>query len=384
VASWNPSAETFADNKTIGEELYSIFINTNNTVYVPAQTYNSIIIWHNASLPQENIAFDNLFYPLSVFVTFEDDIYVYGIYENHNEDNIYRNHPSSYVEKRSSGDIRLFPPRPKCKVCPKWKREPRCCKKNPPTNPGIQVNSNITTGQQSSNSSQNQEHIYGSVYKRSLMNTTSSVVIMNVSESCFSIFVDINNTIYCSMEDHHQVVKKSLNRYLDNLTIVAGNGCNGSASNMLNYPCGIFIDINFDLYVADSFNHRIQLFSLGNLSGETLVGNATLLYPTGVILDVDQSLFIVDSGNHRIIVWRSGSFQCLVGCSTENGSASNQLFSPTTLSFDSYGNMFVVDTGNDRIQKFLLARNSCGGYRLRMSLRCLESALYHLRKHYNT
>ncbi len=350
MASWNSSAETFTDEAKVGEGPYSIFIATNNTIYISAPAWNSIFIRHNASLLEENITFDNLFYPLSVFVTFKDDIYVYGIYENHDGDNIYRVDSSSRVEQRSSGGNR----RSKFKCCCFFICWCPCYNNNPPINAGSQTNNNSSNSQNSQNHSQNQENIHWRVYRRSLMNKTSSVLIMTVSGSCFSIFVDINNNIYCSMEYHHQVVKKSLDPGSDNLTIVAGNGCNGSASNMLNYPRGIFVDTNFDLYVADSSNHRIQLFTSGNLSGQTIEGNGmsenvTLFYPTGVTLDGDQFLFIVDSGNHRIILWRSGSFQCLVGCSTGNGSASSQLLFPTILSFDSYGNMFVVDTGNDRI-----------------------------------
>jgi sugar lactone lactonase YvrE len=143
---------------------------------------------------------------------------------------------------------------------------------------------------------------------------------------------------------------------------------------MLNNPWGIFVDINFDLYVADSFNHRIQRFSLDRSNEQTVAGkNAAstdrLFYPSGIVLDADGHLFIVDTGNHRIVVSDSSGLQCLVGCSdapdSAPGSAPNQLNYPTTLSFDSYGNMIVVDTGNDRIQKFLLATNSCSKYEKR-------------------
>ena len=39
---------------------------------------------------------------------------------------------------------------------------------------------------------------------------------------------------------------------------------------------GIFVDINLDLYVADYYNHRIQLFRLGELNGITVAGNTSL------------------------------------------------------------------------------------------------------------
>jgi DNA-binding beta-propeller fold protein YncE len=163
----------------------------------------------------------------------------------------------------------------------------------------------------------------------------------------------------------HQVIKKSLNNTTDPTIIVAGNGSSGSLSNMLNAPWGIFVDINFDLYVADSDNHRIQLFKSGELNAITLAGSEvpgtiSLNQPSGIVLDADKYLFIVDRSSHRIVGQDSNGFRCLVGCSGSFGLESNQLKKPYALSFDSYGNMFVSDDQNHRIQKFILSTNSCG------------------------
>jgi hypothetical protein len=188
---------------------------------------------------------------------------------------------------------------------------------------------------------------------------------MYVGSACFGLFVDINNTLYCSLYDLHQVVTKSLNSDSNITRTVAGAGTAGSTSNMLNGPEGIFVDINLDLYVADYNNNRIQLFHSGQLNATTVAGNKsssptiTLNNPSGTVLDANGYLFIVDNGNNRIIGSGPNGFRCLVGC-TGLGSASNQLGAPHILSFDSYGNMFVTDTGNSRIQKFILSTNSCG------------------------
>jgi hypothetical protein len=132
---------------------------------------------------------------------------------------------------------------------------------------------------------------------------------------------------------------------------------------MLNNPHGIFVNIDFDLYVADYGNDRVQLFSIGQLNGTTVAGfgaPGTILLncPTGVVLDVDQYLFIVDSRNHRIVGSGPTGFRCVVGCFGE-GSTPNQLNNPQSMSFDSHGNIFVADTSNGRIQQFILISNSC-------------------------
>ncbi len=197
--------------------------------------------------------------------------------------------------------------------------------------------------------------------EKSTLNATQSI-IMNASADCFVIFVDINNNLYCVMRGEHKVIKKSLNNPTDPATTVAGNGSSGSLSNMLNAPWGIFVDINFDLYVADTDNHRIQLFKSGELNGTTVAGNGALGTivlggPAGIVLDADKYLFILERYNHRIVGQGPNGFRCLVGCSGSFGSESNQLKKPYAFSFDSYGNMFVSDDQNNRIQKFILSIN---------------------------
>jgi sugar lactone lactonase YvrE len=199
------------------------------------------------------------------------------------------------------------------------------------------------------------------------MDANTSVPAMYICQQCYDLFVDISNTLYCSMYNSHQVVSKSLNSVSNALTIVAGTGAAGSTANALYCPYGIFVDINFDLYVADANNNRIQLFSLGQSNAKTVAGNGalgtvTLSWPTGVVLDADNYLFIVDQNNHRIVGSGPNGFQCLVGC-YGGGSASYQLYYPQSMAFDSYGNIFVADRSNNRIQKFVLDTKFCGKHK---------------------
>jgi sugar lactone lactonase YvrE len=199
------------------------------------------------------------------------------------------------------------------------------------------------------------------------MDANASVPAMYVTSTCYGLFVDINDTLYCSTPDLHQVVKSSLNDNTTTSTLAAGTGSSGSTSNLLNQPYGIFVDDNFDLYVADYGNSRIQLFGLGQLNATTVVGSGSLSTtislntPSGIVLDANHYLFIVDCGDNRIVGSGPNGFQCLVGCSGA-GSASNQLYAPSTLSFDGYGNIFVTDFANNRVQKFILLTNLCGKY----------------------
>ncbi|CAF0761821.1 unnamed protein product [Adineta steineri] len=197
-----------------------------------------------------------------------------------------------------------------------------------------------------------------------ISNTNTFATAMNIDSPCYGLFIDTNDTLYCSMYFRHLVIKRWLNDSEMISATAAGTGIRGSASNQLNYPMGIFVDLNFDLYVADCYNNRIQLFKPGESNGTTIVGKGSsnniisLKCPSGIVLDADKYLFIMDRLNHRLIRSGSNNIQCIIGCDGR-GSHSHQLSDPATLSFDRYGNIFLTDYGNHRIQKFDFLLNSC-------------------------
>jgi hypothetical protein len=189
----------------------------------------------------------------------------------------------------------------------------------------------------------------------------------NEKESCFGLFIDIEDTIYCSLKGQHKVIKKLFGKNTD-WQPAAGTVRAGGELNMLFEPHGIFVDVRFNLYVADCGNNRIQLFKPEDKNGEKVVNSTViidghdLLRPTAVILDADNNLYIADSGNHRIVFVTSSfnEYKCLVGCSGKAASDSARLSNPTSISFDRSGNIVVGDTSNSRLQKFALATEYCG------------------------
>lgn len=196
------------------------------------------------------------------------------------------------------------------------------------------------------------------------VNETIGVPVLQVIHECYSIFIDLDENLYCSMQYLHQVVKKPLNDSTNTLITMFGTGCSGSTSTMLNRPVGIFVDAHLNLYVADSGNNRIQLFPLEQSNAITVAGNGSgdpfpLDTPTAIVLDADGNFFIVDQKNHRIVRSGPNGFECIIGCAHYNNATVDQLNFPRTLSFDSYGNIFVINNDNKRIQKFLLATNTC-------------------------
>ena len=194
--------------------------------------------------------------------------------------------------------------------------------------------------------------------------TSLNSVNVSVNSSCFGLFLVEPGSLYCSLGSLNRVVTVSLSNLSTTSALVAGTGENGSSSNTLSDPHGIFVDAALDLYVADSGNNRIQLFPRGasnatTVAGDGAPGTISLSRPRAVVVDVVDVLFIADTMNHRIVASGPGRFRCLVGCTGTAGSAANELNTPASLSFDRDGHLFVVDGGNARIQKFDMQTISC-------------------------
>lgn len=196
------------------------------------------------------------------------------------------------------------------------------------------------------------------------LNAAESIFITNFRHDCYGLFVDAANYLYCSMTFDHIVLKISLDDDTNGLIHVAGTGVEGSTANMLNQPCGIFVDINFHVYVSDCKNNRVQRFESNQRDGVTVAGNINapslhLQCPVAVFLDADDNLFIVDRDTSRIIGSINHEFFCLAGCSGSDASPKG-LREPRSAAFDGYGNIFVADQLNRRIQKFTLMAHTFG------------------------
>jgi len=99
-----------------------------------------------------------------------------------------------------------------------------------------------------------------------------------------------------------------------NGTIVAGSftGVAGYDSTSFNCSIGVSLDPMGNIYVTDRENHRIQFFLSGQFIGRTIAGitgvkgtNATLLnQPNWLTLDKQLNLYVCDTYNHRVQMFR--------------------------------------------------------------------------------
>jgi DNA-binding beta-propeller fold protein YncE len=143
------------------------------------------------------------------------------------------------------------------------------------------------------------------------------------------------------------------------LTVSAGLlqviGHAGTGPGEFNRAEGICIDSEDRIYVADSCNHRIQIFAPDGTFlrefGQAGSGLGQLSYPYDVTVDRAGNIFVCEFGNSRIQVFDS---QCqpveiIGGAGFEPGQFNN----PWAIASDPRGNLYVADALNHRLQKLV-------------------------------
>ncbi|HLO18001.1 MAG TPA: hypothetical protein VK206_24435, partial [Anaerolineales bacterium] len=135
----------------------------------------------------------------------------------------------------------------------------------------------------------------------------------------------------------------------------------------LNAPRAIAAGLNDDLYVADSRNHRIlhiasdgKLLNQWGTFADQQTGNApigTFNEPWGVAVGPDGSVFVADTWNHRIQKFTKDGKPLLMWGQygqplPEVPESKSSFWGPRGIAVDSQGHVFVADTGNKRIVVF--------------------------------
>jgi len=136
-----------------------------------------------------------------------------------------------------------------------------------------------------------------------------------------------------------------------------GNSDTGSAlPGSFNEPWGIAISSDGYVFIADTWNHRIQKFTADGkyLTSWGQFGQMetpeSFWGPRDVAVDENGHVYVSDTGNKRIVVFdEMGIFISEFG---EIGLGEAQFDEPSGLALDQEGNLYVADTWNQRIQIF--------------------------------
>jgi len=137
-------------------------------------------------------------------------------------------------------------------------------------------------------------------------------------------------------------------------------GREGPGPGEFNRAEGLGLDAADRLYVADSCNHRIQVFSPEGqwlrTYGHAGTGPGELSYPYDVRVDAAGFQYVCEFGNSRIQIFdaQDKSVEIIGGAGTEPGRFSN----PWSIALDSQGNLYVADANNHRVQKFIKSPKS--------------------------
>ena len=163
------------------------------------------------------------------------------------------------------------------------------------------------------------------------------------------IIVDREENIYVSDEALNRISKFSREGEL-----LGTWGEPGTADGQLNGPAGLAFDADENVYVVDSLSHRVQRFTK---DGELLhgwgsfgTGEGELNYPYGVAVDDEGCVYVSDWRNDRVQKFTpDGEFILAFGGS---GSGDGEFNRPAGLCVDGDGDVYVADTLNDRVQAF--------------------------------
>jgi uncharacterized protein (TIGR03663 family) len=136
-----------------------------------------------------------------------------------------------------------------------------------------------------------------------------------------------------------------------------GDGPMTNGDGQFQEPWGIAVAEDGRVYVADTWNHRVQVFasdgtfltkwgSYGQTSDESWV----LYGPRDIALDDQGRVFVTDTGNKRIMVYdQDGNYLDQWG---SEGITPGFFSEPVGIDVDAEGNIYVADTWNQRIQVF--------------------------------
>jgi sugar lactone lactonase YvrE len=133
-------------------------------------------------------------------------------------------------------------------------------------------------------------------------------------------------------------------------------GGHGEALGHFSRPQSLAIDEQDQVWVADSCNHRIQVFDASGSEakliqswGERGSGPGQLYYPYSIVLDRKGAVYLCEYGNHRIQKFtREGKS---LGVWGGEGREEGKLFNPWALALDSRGRLHVLDSHNHRVQR---------------------------------
>jgi predicted membrane-bound mannosyltransferase/sugar lactone lactonase YvrE len=199
-------------------------------------------------------------------------------------------------------------------------------------------------------------------YEEKLIDLEADLVLENIEDplrflSPRGIATAPDGSVYVADSGNHRIVHLSEEGSLLNQwgTFGEAGDLNSAPPGVFSEPWGVAVGHDGKVYVADTWNHRVQVFSaegefLSAVGPHDEEGELLFWGPRAVGIDDQGRLFIVDTGNHRIVIYdASGEY---LGEFGGEGYDNGQFREPIGIAFDGEGGAYVADTWNHRVQVF--------------------------------
>jgi sugar lactone lactonase YvrE len=181
-----------------------------------------------------------------------------------------------------------------------------------------------------------------------------------------SIVADAQGNVYVADAQNNRIRKISVS---GKVSTIAGSDSAGFRDGqgeqaLFNFPKGIAIDMQGNLFIADGANFRIRKITPsgqvstiagGDKQGSTDgdAGIARFEFPNDIVTDREGDLFVLDLSRIRKIS-PEGMVSTIAGSTdgyVDGDGASAKFYTPYGIGIDSQGNIWVADTNNNRIRK---------------------------------